>query len=834
MAIIIYRLRICMFIGLLLSGLRVVGQQAVTTVTGQVVDAANGEPLGSVTVSFVGGNATRTDSLGRFRLSGAGNFSQVAFSCVGYLPMVKQIVPAQASKLQVLLESSAKELAGVTITSVKGRYRNKGNPAVELIQQVIDHKKQNRAKAAAYLQYEQYERMGLSFFNLPPQLVESKFFRQYSFMLDTVQGQTFLPVLLEEKLSDIYFRHQPEKTIQIQKAYKGVNILQFIDTAGVKLYVNQLYGHQVDIYENNLFIIANQFLSPIADHAPNYYKFFITDTISTPTGKQVELAFTPRTKGDLLFEGKLVVTLDGRYAVTSCELRLNGHINVSFVRSFDVHLDFDPQPDGRYELARSNVKADFGLTKKGWGVFGERTVTYRNYKAGVQQPEAFYNGKALQVAPAKASFDTLSKGQAQVYEKLYKLEQMPSYKRSMWWLTTLTAGYANTGPVQVGPLSRLLSYNTQEGLRFEAGGRTTPLLDSTFYFEGYGAMGIRDKKVKGNAIAYISLNKTAPYRFPNDYFKVSYLYDVDVPGHTFSITNRATAFSSFQTGKTNYWLYSRIFELQYVKDFENHFSYSFGYKNWNQSPAAALVYQNNNDGTLVHDLTISELNLHLRYAPHEELIQGSRARHSIHNPYPIIDVLIGQGSKGLMGGSYKYTDIGLNIYKRFYLSQLGFSDITLLGGYVQGKVPFPLLNISPANQSLAYNRNAYNEMNYLEFVSDHYAGINITHTFNGLLLNKVPLIKHLKWREFISAKVLYGGLRAENDPAQTKGLYTLPAATNGAYGTYALGRTPYVEAGAGIGNIFKFLRVDVIRRFNYLDHPGASEYGIKFSFQPEF
>src|ERR1700761_3571408 len=110
MAIIIYRLRICVFIGLLLSGLRVVGQQAVTTVTGQVVDAANGEPLGSVTVSFTGGNATRTDSLGRFGLSGAGNFSQVAFSCVGYLPMVKQIVPAQANKLQVLLESSAKEL----------------------------------------------------------------------------------------------------------------------------------------------------------------------------------------------------------------------------------------------------------------------------------------------------------------------------------------------------------------------------------------------------------------------------------------------------------------------------------------------------------------------------------------------------------------------------------------------------------------------------------------------------------------------------------------------------------------------------------------------------
>jgi len=431
-----------------------------------VVDAASGAPLELVTVSFEGTSlGVRTDSLGRFKLVGAGNYTRLSFSLVGYRPVIKAVVPGKANKLQVLLARNATELADVTIASKRQRYRNKDNPAVALIKQVIDHKPENRAEAAAYLQYEQYERMGLSFFNLPQKIVESKFFSQYRFMLDTVQGQTFLPVLLEEKLSDIYYRKQPSKHIQVQKAYKGVNILQFIDTAGVKLYVNQLYGHQLDIYENNLFIMANQFLSPIADHAPNYYKFFITDTINTPAGKQVELAFTPRTKGDLLFEGKLVVTLDGHYAVTDCELRLNRQINVSFVRSFKVLLDFAQQADGRYELSRSQVKADFGLTKKGWGVFGERTVVYRNYLRGTEKPEAFYAGKALQVVPGKGNFDTLSKAQTPVYEKLYKLEQMPSYKRTMWWLSTLTAGYADTGPVQIGPIAHFLSFNSQEGLR---------------------------------------------------------------------------------------------------------------------------------------------------------------------------------------------------------------------------------------------------------------------------------------------------------------------------------------------------------------------------------
>ena len=165
------------------------------------------------------------------------------------------------------------------------------------------------------------------------------------------------------------------------------------------------------------------------------------------------------------------------------------------------------------------------------------------------------------------------------------------------------------------------------------------------------------------------------------------------------------------------------------------------------------------------------------------------------------------------------------------MSQLGYGDITLLGGLLAGKVPFPLLNISAANQTFSYDPDAYNLMNYLEFVTDHYIGVNYTQSFSGFFLNKIPLLDRLKLREYLSAKVLYGGVRKENNPALTSGLYNFPVTSNG---TFALGNTPYVEAGAGIGNIFKILRVDVIRRFNYLDHPGVSPYGIKFTITPDF
>jgi hypothetical protein len=824
-----------------------------TTVSGKVTDLVTGQPLEYINVSFPGtGHGTTTNKDGRYSLSAVGSFKQISFTLMGYVPVLKPVQPGQINELSVKLKASQTALKEVKVTSGKEpKYRNKGNPAVELIQQVIDHKDQNRMQSADYVQYDEYERIGLSLFNLSKKLIDGAFFSKYKFMLDTTsyfngQKQTTLPGYFTEKLSRYYYRKNPEKTIQVLQAEKGINVIKFLDTAGLDIYVNRLYGDHIDIYDNNIFVIVNQFLSPIANHSPNYYKFFITDTLQTEHGKLVELSFTPRNKGDLLFEGKLLVTLDGRYAVQSCELNVNKNININFMRSLKITLDFQPHEDGRYYLTKSNVAADFGfLRNKGTGMFGERTVTYSNYRLNTPQPDDFYKGKSLQNTSSATQnddtywtqhrTDTLTAQQAGAYARINRLQNMQSYKTASWIAEMLTTDFANLGTVQAGPIGSLFSYNTQEGARFQLGGRTTPKFNKTLYFDGYLGYGTKDQQLKYELNTYFSLNKTANYRFPNDYFKIGYLYDVDIPGQSFALNNSQAALSSFQSGSTNYWLYDRIYSVSYVKDFENHFSYNVGFRNWNQQAAGQLIFQQNNAAnTLVHDLTTSEFTLGLRFAAHEQIIQGSRDRHTIHSKYPIFNLQVNQGVNGLLKGGYTYTKLNLNIYKRFYLSQLGYADVTLLGNIITGKVPFPLLNISPANQAIAYDEEAYNKMYYLEFVSDHYVGLNFTQSFNGFFLNKIPLIEHLKWREYLSFKVLYGGLRNENDPTKSTGLYRFPAAANGTYGTYALGNTPYVEAGVGIGNIFKVLRVDGIKRFNYLDHPGISTYGIKLSFNPDF
>jgi hypothetical protein len=823
-----------------------------TTVKGNVTDAQSNHPLAFISVKFNGSKyGTVTDQQGNFYLSAPGDYNRVTFSYLGYQPIIKSVEPGKESVLNVAMSSSQTQLKEVAITSgKKQRYRNKGNPAVELIREVINHKEENRMESADYLQYEQYERINLSFVDIPSGLINNRFFKMYKFMVDTVQHgnkkQALLPAYFSEKVFRNYYRKSPEKSIKMLVAQKEANVLKFIDTAGLGIYLNRLYGNNIDIYSNNIFIITNQFLSPIADHAPDYYKFFITDTIQAGKSKLIEISFTPRNKGDLLFEGKLLVTQDGHFAVQSCELDVNRHININFMRSLQVRLDFLPFPNGRYYLNKSDVRADFGLFKnKGFGVNGERTVTFSNYLLNTPLPNTFYRGKDMQTVPdadkpdtaywAQHRPDTLTAQQAKVYPNISKLEKMPQFKRATWLAATLTGDFAAWGPVQLGPVGSLFSYNSEEGSRFQVGGRTTPALSKTLYFEGYTAYGTKDKQMKYDLNTYIALNKTAFYRFPNDYFKLTYQYDIGVPGQNFSVINQQAALASFQSGTTAYWIYNKTYKAEYVKDFENHFSYNLAFRNWDQKAAGTLVYQNNApDSRIVDHLTTSEVDLGFRYAPHEQILQGTVSRRTIYSKYPILYLQVNHGIKGLFNSSYNYTTLGLNVFKRFYLSQLGFADITLLGGYLAGKVPFPLLSISPANQSVAYDPDAYNQMTYLEFVSDHYAGLNFTQSFNGFFLNKIPLIEHLKWREYLTGKVLFGGLRNENNPLYSTGLYNFPVAGNGANGTYALGSKPYIEAGVGIGNIFKFLRIDGIRRFNYLDHPAASKYGIKISFNPDF
>lgn len=839
-------LRVFTLLSLLFSSIITFAQ--VTKVSGVVTDAKTRQTLPFVNV-FAGDSSVNitADEQGKYVLMSKVNkpFHQIKASYVGYKSITVNVIAGQEQVINIKLVPIAQQLGEVVIKSgKKPRYRNKDNPAVELIRQVIEHREENRAQSYDYVQNREYDKMMFSLLNVSPTIADRKFFRKYKFLLDnrdstTVPGKNLLPIYLDEKLSQNYYRKSPEKKKTILLGEKSVNFGSYIDNEGLTQYFKHMY-YEVDIYQNNIFLMTNQFLSPICNSAPTFYKFFITDTIVVNNAKVVELSFTPRNTTDMLFEGKIYVTLDGHYAVQHVELTVNKNINLNFVKSLHVDQDFEQNPDMRYHLSKSNTVVDFSFNKKGnGGLLGIRTITYKDYIVNKAVPDTTFDGPAQIITDeasrrsndfwSKNRLDTLTTAESKVYHNIDTLKSMPSYRRTMDILTLLLAGYKSFGPFEIGPSNTFYSFNPVEGLKLRLGGRTTPELSKRFYFETYAAYGFKDERWKYFLSATYSLNDKSIYKFPQNYLRVSYQKDTKIPGLALQFVEEDNFLLSFKRGNNDKYLYNDFYKVDYVHEYENHFSYSLGLRRWTQAPAGSLFFNNEVNGVpnSVNSVTTAEVTAQLRYAPNEQFYQGKIYRVDIPNTSPIFTLDYTKGLKNIFDGEYNYQNLHFEIDKRFLLSQLGYADVTGEVAHVFGQVPYPLLSIPRANQTYAYDLYSYNLMNFLEFVDDHYESILIDQHFNGFFFNKIPLFKKLKWRETFSFKALWGGLRDENNPSLHPSLFQLPVDQNGRPTTFALGRTPYIEGSVGIENIFKFVRVDLVRRFDYLDNPDVAKWGIR-------
>ncbi len=826
---------------------------AQTLVQGIVKDAGSGQPLQGVSVYFKGAKGVVTDSNGNYTLvTTSSKLTVLQFTHVGYTPVTKTIQVGKRQTLDVDLPLGG-QLQNIVINAKgHGHYRNKGNPAVELIRKVIDHKSANKAGAYDYIQYDEYEKMECSLTKQPEKLMNSKLFKNFKFMFadpDTtiLPGKSLLPIYLQESAYKRYFRAQPEKAKTYVLSRKEVNYGEYLDMRGIKNYLNRLY-EPVNVYDNNISLLSTQFMSPIADLAPNFYFFYIQDTVEADGVKLVKMSFYPRNPDDLLFKGTMYITLDSQYAVQKINFAVSKYANLNWARDVHVRQNFWRAPNGHYYISYSEILAEFALAKtSSGGVMGQRAVTYSNYVINQRAADSVYKGPGevvLSEPPAVAdSFMLATRGrslttaEARVYKNVDSLQHMKSFKRTLDYATLLLAGYKKAGPFEIGPVSTFYNFNPVEGFRLRFGGRSLPQLSKTFYTETYVAYGFKDQKWKYFLSGTYSLNHQSIYTYPFNYIQASYQKDTKIPGQELQFIQEDNFLLSFKRGDNNKWLYNDIAKFNYVKEFGHGLSYNFGFKYWKQIPAGDIYYQKldaQGNAITIPDVVSSELSADLRWAPNEQFYQGKVYRVPIFNKYPIFELRFIDGIKNLFGADYNYQNLTGSAYKRFYLGPLGYSDVTTEGGYIFGKIPFPLMDIARANQTYAYQLNSYNLMNFMEFVSDHYAAISIDQNLNGFLFNKIPLLKKLKLREVGSFKLLMGGIRDENNPYKTSGTFAFPTDVNGNPTTYSLNGHPYMEYSVGVGNIFKVVRIDYVHRLSYLSHPDVDQWGIRVRTKFEF
>jgi hypothetical protein len=762
---------------------------------------------------------------------------------MGYDPVTLSIRDLPDQPLTISLSRTYTTLKEYILTAKPGKYRNRNNPAVELIRKVIANKERNGPKAPAYTSYQEYAKIRLLLDRIPRLIADDRILKKYHFLFDNrdttlMPGRSLIPIYIEEVLSDNYYRKHPEKSKKIVLGRKSVDFGEYIDMKGISQFINRLYEN-INIYDNTIDIFTTRFISPIADIAPTFYMFFIRDTTVEEGQRIVRLYFTPRNPEDLLFRGYLYVNIDNNYAVTRVELGVSKNINLNFVREFQVKQDFEKGDDDHYHLLNSDVIALFNAIPGTLGMVGERIVKLDQIKDTII-PDKWLKGPDVDtLRQAREYSDSLfnarpvplTASEEKTYSNTDSLTRMRSYHRLMDFATAFTAGYKSAGKIDVGPIGSFWTFNPIEGQRLRLGGRTNTHLSTRWYGESYAAYGFKDQRWKYFASASYALNNKSVYTYPLHYLQISWLNDTRSLGAENAFSQANNFFSSFTRGDNSKWLYNQIARFTYIHEYSSHFSYNLGMKYWKQRPTGSLyyIYQPLADHSdSIRQITTGELSLSIRWAPHEEFLQNKSGRINVINRWPIMTLQYAKGIRGLFDGRYNYDAWHFNIYKRAYIAPVGFSDITIDAGYMKGNLPFPLLRVAPANQSYFYYENVYNLMNIGEFVSDHYAGLNIDHFFGGFFLNKIPGLKRLRLREVIGGKILYGGLRDENNPAINPGQMKFPT-TNGLTTTYSLTGKPYIEASIGIYNILSIVRLDLVKRFTYLDHPNISTLGLRVS-----
>jgi hypothetical protein len=819
-----------------------------TVIKGFVFDALTGYPIPYASVFLKGTTVgTLTDINGKYLIETSLQVDSISFSFIGYKAESRSVIRGIVQSIDIRMALTSITLDEVIVKARKKDYKNKNNPAVELIEKVVEKKDENRPEAYNYLQYKTYEKIQFAFSNVTESFKNLNAFSNFSFVFNNIDttkriGNDILPVFIKESLTAHYFRKDPKESKEVLLAEKSINLEEYLNNKGASAYLNYLYQN-INIYDNEILFLTNKFLSPIASTAPLFYRYYIIDTLPVADIKCIRLFFEPRNKSDFLFHGNLYITLDTSYAVKKIDIGINKAINIDWVQDISITQDFEKTGQKAWLLSREEISIDFGIVRNSLGLYGQRTISYKEYKIDEPISEEVFKGpaKVEKIDPASNQnsywesnrYVPLSSSEKQIYSTIDSLKQIPDFKRKMDVLMLLSVGFLNLGNVEIGPVSSFYSYNSVEGSRFRFGGRTTTDFSKKVTLDGYVAYGMKDNVFKYSAGITYSLTRRTIYQFPVKSLRLSYMRDTRIPGQELQFAQGDNILLSFKRGVNDKLYLNNTIKTEYLNEFENHFSYLLGYSFTQQDPIGNLYFAKGENGTpfnYTSFINISELYLNLRYAPNETFYQGKQYRASFPNKYPIMQLKIAGGSQAI-NNDYDYLRLQFNISRRFYVSIFGYTDITFEAGKIFGKVPYPLLFVHRANQTYSYQKNSYNLMNFLEFVSDRYVSLNVDHSFNGFIFNKVPLLKKLKLRELITCKVLYGSLSNGNNPEYQSDLFLFPADNAGVPLTYTLDNKPYIEGSLGVSNIFRILRVDFIKRFTYLDNPNVADFGVRVQFR---
>jgi hypothetical protein len=340
---------------------------------------------------------------------------------------------------------------------------------------------------------------------------------------------------------------------------------------------------------------------------------------------------------------------------------------------------------------------------------------------------------------------------------------------------------------------------------------------------GYLAYGFGDKKFKYEADGMYLFSKN-----PRSYLFASYSKDIDYGQQYLDEVSQDNIFALAirKSGVPIKFLFTEAKRVDFFKEWHSGFSVLLNATGKTYDPLRNLPFKSaypKESGEVFNNF---ETSVRFRFAYLEKFLETYFYRYSLGSPYPIGEVKFSKGISGIMNSSYNYTKISASISDFLQIPPYGNLYYNVFAGKTIGTLPFMLLDVAPGNEIYYYNKYAYSLLNRWEYVHDKYMGFGLEHNFGPGLFRYIGFTRKLKFRQFWTAKGLWGGLSDANKLYNTTPGYTFNSLD---------GKT-YMEIGTGVDNIFKVFRLDFIWRVlpRPLPPEKVKRFGIFFSFRLAF
>lgn len=833
------------------------------TITGVVVEESTGDTIPFPSVQYKKEKiATSGNAYGRFSIKRL-NGEKLTFSAVGYQELTILIGPNTPSEMKITLKTDTKQLKGVTVKTKRSKYSRKNNPAVELMKRVIAAKKRTDLANHDYYQFNKYQKITFAINDIKPTELENEKLKKKKWLINQIEtcpynNKLILPLSVDETVTRNIYRKDPktEKSIIMGQSSSGVNDL--IETGDILNNVLKDVFTDVDLYDDQIRLLQYPFTSPIGKDAISFYRFYIVDTVYVDRDKCFHLQFLPNNQQDFGFRGEIWILADSTLHVKRCNLTLPKKSDVNFVDNLQIIQEYTRLPEGDWALTTDDMFVEMSIAKFLTKAIVIRTTRMSDY-AFDELPDKLFKGKTKVLHESNAMMRDeafwdkyrsveLTKSESSMDAFINNLSQQKAFKYIIFGVRAFIENFVETGSqnhpskVDIGPINTMISSNFIDGVRTRISAQTTANLNPHWFLSGYYARGWDSRKnyYKGELTYSFNKKEYLPREFPKRTLTFTSTYDVCSPSDKFMHTDKDNVFTALKWTKVEKMMFYNRQQLSFEREEEWGFRTSISLKTEENEACGDLFFKplsmvGMEDAMIGQGkFRTTEARIELRYAPGETFINTKQRRLPVNLDAPVFTLSHTTGIKGFLGGDYDYNFTEASIYKRLWLNSWGKIDILAKGGIQWNKVPFPLLIMPAANLSYIISDETFNLINNMEFLNDRYASLDISWDLNGKIFNRIPLLKKLKWREWLGIKCLWGTLTDKNNPtlAANAGDGMLMEFPEGSY--IMDSKRPYIELIAGIHNIFKIIHIQYVHRLNYNHLPTATKNGVRLMMRLTF